>query len=250
IAFYSADSLPAGTPQLLDLSFLISAGAANGAVSPVNIVTSPATASRLNEGQLSLTPVDGSVTVDNVRPTVVASQFHFENAPQRITVQFSENVKDSLSVNDLTLVNLLNNQTISASDMTLTYDEGANTATITFHDLPGNFLGDGRYRLTISSAGVTDAAAPATAAAVINQVVKAAAASSIPVTTKTKTVAKPAAKVVKPVAVAKPNLTGVTPIQSGPNAPFAAKTKLRSQNKPATLVGDVLEKNKARKLFN
>src|SRR5207248_9552861 len=161
IAFYSADSLPAGTPQLLDLSFLISAGAANGAVSPVNIVTSPATASRLNEGQLSLTPVNGSVTVDNTRPTVVASQFHFENAPQRITVQFSENVKDSLTTADITLVNLLNNQTIPASNMTLTYDDGTNTATITFHDLPSNSLADGRSHLTISSADVTDPAANA-----------------------------------------------------------------------------------------
>jgi hypothetical protein len=93
--------------------------------------------------------------LDTVRPTVQASQFFFERPPQSIAVQFSENVSDSLSIDDIVVTHLSSGASVPFSLMI-----GSRDATLIFNSI----LADGDYRMRILAAGVTDAAGNAMAA--------------------------------------------------------------------------------------
>jgi hypothetical protein len=154
IGLYSTgDALPSGPADLLELHFLINPAAANGQSGAIHVVVAPASSSRLNEGQLALSTSDGSIVVDAVRPTVASSQFVYDDGPARIAVQFSEDVSRSLSIDDFALFDLTTSQAVAASDLSLLVT--GNKATISFG---AGGLADGRYRLTIHSAAVTDPA--------------------------------------------------------------------------------------------
>ena len=84
-------------------------------------------------------------------PAVAASAFLFATAPQRLTFRFDQDVSASLGIPDLTVQQLPGGPTITPS--TLSYDGTTNTATFTF----GSVLPDGRYRATLSAAGITNA---------------------------------------------------------------------------------------------
>ncbi len=100
---------------------------------------------------------------DTVAPTVTGSQFQFETA-QRVVVNFSENVSASVSASDITVQNLTTNQTIPATG-NWTIANTPSSTTVNFSPL----LPDGRYRVTFSAAGITDAAGnPLAASAVVN----------------------------------------------------------------------------------
>ena len=86
-------------------------------------------------------------------PTVVKSAFNVRG-PQSLTVWFSEDVAGTIGVDDLVLSSEDGATTIDPSQMSMTYDAARRAATWTF-SAP---LAPGRYRATILSAGVTDAA--------------------------------------------------------------------------------------------
>jgi agmatine/peptidylarginine deiminase len=91
---------------------------------------------------------------DPAVPAVAASDFPFEQAPHRLNFTFSQNVSASLGTDDLVLENLTSSQTISASDLSLSYNTGTNVATFTYTG-PGGVLPDGSYRATLLAAGIT-----------------------------------------------------------------------------------------------
>jgi hypothetical protein len=88
-------------------------------------------------------------------PKALGSTFAFETSPQRISVQFSENVAASLNAASLTLFNVTTQQAIPGADLSISYDPATNTATFSY--APGNgALPDGDYLATLNAAGVTD----------------------------------------------------------------------------------------------
>ena len=89
-------------------------------------------------------------------PPVASAQFRYEVAPHKVTIDFTSNVASSLSLADLSLVNLTTGTTPAPGTMNLTYDASVNMATLTFPGLPNQRLADGRYRLTLSAAGISD----------------------------------------------------------------------------------------------
>jgi Ca2+-binding RTX toxin-like protein len=84
-------------------------------------------------------------------------------SPQRLELRFTEDVRRTLSVDDLTLQNLTSGQTYDASGFAMEYVNRTHTAVLAFPDMTGG-LPFGDYRLTVRGAGVTDAAGNAMAA--------------------------------------------------------------------------------------
>ncbi len=86
-------------------------------------------------------------------PTVTSAGFLYETS-QRIRLQFSTNVFDSLAPNDLLIQNLTSGQ--SVPPQLLAKSSGATQATWLFY--PGSGLGDGNYRITLPAGSVSDTA--------------------------------------------------------------------------------------------
>ncbi len=104
---------------------------------------------------------------DLTPPSVVQSSFTLATAPHRVSFRFSENVSPSLALSDITVENLTTMTTIPSASMNLAYDARTDTAALTFPgftDGAAGVLPDGRYRMTVNAAGVTDGAGNALAA--------------------------------------------------------------------------------------
>ena len=95
---------------------------------------------------------------DVTAPVAFDDRFHFATAPHRLSFRFNENVAPSLSLADVTLQNLTTSQTVPTGSMSLAYDARLDTATIMFPGFAQGVLPDGRYRLTLNGATITDAA--------------------------------------------------------------------------------------------
>jgi photosystem II stability/assembly factor-like uncharacterized protein len=95
---------------------------------------------------------------DATPPVAFDERFHFATAPHRLSFRFNENVAPSLLLADVTLQNLTTSQTVPGASMSLVYDARLDVATIVFPGFAQGVLPDGRYRLTLSGATITDAA--------------------------------------------------------------------------------------------
>jgi photosystem II stability/assembly factor-like uncharacterized protein len=100
---------------------------------------------------------------DKAKPILVNSNFTFATAPHQLSFKFSEAVGATLSVADLTLENLTTSTTVPSGNIALAYDVRSDTATFTFPGFTNGVLPDGRYRATLTSAGITDGAGNALA---------------------------------------------------------------------------------------
>jgi subtilisin family serine protease len=89
---------------------------------------------------------------DIVGPRALASGLAFATSPHRITVQFNEDVSDSLTLSDLAVQNLTTGLPLDTSAFSFSYDTGTNTATWNVNGI----LPDARLRGTIAAAGVSD----------------------------------------------------------------------------------------------
>ena len=89
---------------------------------------------------------------DIVGPRALASALAFATSPHRITVQFNEDVSDSLSLSDLAVQNLTTGLPLDTSAFSFSYDTATNTATWNVNGI----LPDARLRGTIAAAGVSD----------------------------------------------------------------------------------------------
>ena len=89
---------------------------------------------------------------DDTPPQVMLAQFRYQTAPRSLVFQFSEDVADSLSPDDLVVTNLSSNQIVT--DLSYSFDGQANAATFTFAGDPA----EGNYRAILRSDGVTDGA--------------------------------------------------------------------------------------------
>ena len=83
IGLYNSDPLASASGVLVNLNFHIVNNASSTTV-PVSLVTNTGTASRLNEGQLPLTPVAGAVVINATRPRI--KQVLFSTASQTAAV--------------------------------------------------------------------------------------------------------------------------------------------------------------------
>lgn len=98
---------------------------------------------------------DLNFTITDPVPAVVDSDFLFETAPHQLTFAFSQNVSASLTLDDIVLENLTTAQTIASTDLSLSYNAGNNTATLTY--VVGNgALPDGQFRATLLASGITN----------------------------------------------------------------------------------------------
>jgi len=125
----------------------------------------PARGVRDLNGNLLVVGAADLFTVDTVAPAVAAEPtFDWRSAAQRLVWRFTEDVSASLTKDDLVVTNLVTRQDLPASAIALAYDAQANAATLTFPGFPKGTLPDGRYRVTLKSAGVSDRAGNAVAA--------------------------------------------------------------------------------------
>ena len=92
------------------------------------------------------------------RPPLVTKSAFSRKGPPSLTVWFSEDVSAGISVDDLYLASEDGATAIDPSLMAVSYDPARRAATWSFPGLPGGVLPAGRYRATILSGGITDAA--------------------------------------------------------------------------------------------
>jgi len=103
-----------------------------------------------------------TVTLADIPPVVLASAFAFETA-QSLSFDFSLNVRASLGLDDLLVINTLTSQSVAVASFS--YDDVLNRVRFNFESL----LADGRYRATLAPSGVTHAAgAPLAAPTVVD----------------------------------------------------------------------------------
>jgi hypothetical protein len=88
---------------------------------------------------------------------VPAANFDFNAPQQRISLKFGQDVSASLSISDLTLRNLSTAADIPSDNLNLSYDSANNTASFAFPAYAFGALSDGRYRVTLAAASVTNA---------------------------------------------------------------------------------------------
>ena len=90
----------------------------------------------------------------NVDPAVVDFEFLFETAPQRLRVQFNDDVGASLADNDLAIRNATTNLLLPATAYdVVSYDAITNAAIVQFNAV----LADGDYTVTFGSTGIENA---------------------------------------------------------------------------------------------
>lgn len=92
---------------------------------------------------------------DVVRPQTTGAAFTFSTG-QVIRFNFSEDVLASLAAGDLTLENLTTGQTISPTDLAVSYDAATNQARFTYLGSANGALPDGNYRATLAAGVVAD----------------------------------------------------------------------------------------------
>lgn len=109
-------------------------------------------------GRASARSEPTNIRIDATSPRVRVTAL----SRQVIEMKFTKNVRATLAAEHITLQNLQTRETIPASAMLLGYDDVTNVATLSFHHFT-NGLPQGRYRLTIDSAAVTDIAGNALA---------------------------------------------------------------------------------------
>jgi hypothetical protein len=124
-----------------------------------NLTGSP---SSLVDGMTSEFSAALAVT-DAIPPAVSDSEFLYDlpnpgALPHRLRYVFGENVSASLGTNDLMVENLTGGQPVPAASISLSYDAATNTATFAFPGFASGLLPDGKYRATLLSTGITDAA--------------------------------------------------------------------------------------------
>ena len=85
--------------------------------------------------------------------TVTSATFNYSSPIQSLFIDLSTDVSAYLASTDLNVQNLTTGTFIAPSAMTLTFQHGPEAATLSFTGLPGGTLPNGRYRLTIPSAG-------------------------------------------------------------------------------------------------
>jgi parallel beta-helix repeat protein len=108
---------------------------------------------------LSVRAYDGRALIDRAgsigasAPAVSSKAFSFDSG-QSITLDFTSNVEASLTLDDVSLVNTTTGQAVPSGSLSLSYDPTNNIATL--RPATG-LLADGRYRLTLTAAGVVDA---------------------------------------------------------------------------------------------
>ena len=95
------------------------------------------------------------------RPPAVTKVAFNRKGTQALTVWFNEDVGASITADDLALRTEDGATTIDPALTTVHYDAARRAATWTFSNLPGGALPSGRYRATILSGGVSDAAGQA-----------------------------------------------------------------------------------------
>jgi hypothetical protein len=91
---------------------------------------------------------------DTIDPSAGATSFIASALPQQITVQFSENVSNSLATGDVSVQDENNLALTPIHPAGWSYDAGTNTATFNF----SSQLPDSNYRATIASGDVNDPA--------------------------------------------------------------------------------------------
>lgn len=95
------------------------------------------------------------VLITEVRPTVVAQTFLFEDF-HAVQIEFDQNVSTSLALSDLTLSNLTTGLPIPSGHLSLQFDSYLNTATLRAPGASGELLLDGLYRLTAPAVSITN----------------------------------------------------------------------------------------------
>jgi hypothetical protein len=96
-----------------------------------------------------------NVVIDTTAPTVLTKNFNWDNVPyQSLAWKFSEDISDSVNFQDLTLFNLMTNQTVN----TVSSISPTDTAHFKFDQFLYGALPNGEYQATINAAGVTDKA--------------------------------------------------------------------------------------------
>jgi hypothetical protein len=89
------------------------------------------------------------VMVDDAAPAPLGGEFQFDVPAQALVFTFDDDVSATLSTAYLTLTNIDTGDPVPQGVMSLAYDAGTNTATITFPGLQDGALADGNYRATL-----------------------------------------------------------------------------------------------------
>ena len=98
------------------------------------------------------------IVIDTAPPAFGGPPVFVVTPPHQLTYNFTENVSQSFTTADLTLLNLTTGQPVPSASMLVTFNGPGTHPTVTFPGFPGGALPPAEYRATLAVAGVTDAA--------------------------------------------------------------------------------------------
>jgi hypothetical protein len=106
-------------------------------------------------GSQSLNSPVLQVTIDTIAPALVGSpSYNYLTAPHSLQYAFTEDVGDTLAAGDFSVTRLPSTNVV----VSLSYNGGSTTGTLTFPGFVNGVIDDGQYTATLTAAGVTDVA--------------------------------------------------------------------------------------------
>jgi hypothetical protein len=121
----------------------------DGAVEPVENVTVTLASSSAYVIGGSTT---GGVEIFDSGPRVTSSTHVWQTSPHKLLFALVQDVTASFTLADISIINLGNSQTVAPQSFAATFDGLHTNATVTFNGV----LPDGRYRATLTAAGITN----------------------------------------------------------------------------------------------
>jgi hypothetical protein len=91
-------------------------------------------------------------TIDNTPPTAGNAMYDNSVLPNKISCVFSEDVSQTLALEDIVVQDLTHNTTISPAQLGLMYDTATKKATVSI----AGALADGNYRVVFKAGGIAD----------------------------------------------------------------------------------------------
>jgi hypothetical protein len=83
--------------------------------------------------------------------SVIGSQFHYETAPPRVTIEFDADVSARLTLVELSLANLTTDEQVPVGMLALEFESDGRVARLTFPGHAGGVSPDGVYRLIVQA---------------------------------------------------------------------------------------------------
>jgi hypothetical protein len=102
-----------------------------------------------NLQQLSWTSIEEGISIDAAEPAPSDATYRFDDPIPTLAVAFGEDLTDFLNIGFFTLTNTTTSQVIANGDLGFAFEPATNSAIISAPGLPGGYLPDGDYTITV-----------------------------------------------------------------------------------------------------